>query len=164
MTAGTWSEVTRLADGLRGAYLVELERFGEQLRPRFEAGELRAMVGADEAVPWAEAPHGKVEAAVRAHFGLMVTKEDLEDGSTRRHGNTIAAALVLTASPHAEATDGDGFYHLADHATEAAAWDVIALARERGWYTPTEEECEDPNTRTETGTDLRPAAERRPLP
>jgi hypothetical protein len=58
-------------------------------------------------------------------------------------GDAARAYLVLAASPHAEATRNTQL-HPGHHAQEAAAWDVIAIARARGWYTPTEDECADP--------------------
>jgi hypothetical protein len=128
--------------GLRTAYLAELERFAEELRPRFEAGELRA--GREGDNDWDDppknpkpTPQDKVDALVAKRFGLEVIEGDSLDG------DATAAWLILAASPHADPLE-DEWQHPCYHAMVAAGWDLIALARERGWYTPTRDEHEDP--------------------
>jgi hypothetical protein len=137
------------APTFRAAYLAEIGRFAETLRPRFESGELRAYRDCDDAkrddegTPVSDSPHWELERLCAAHFGLEVARSEEADGDTRLEGDTTAAYLLLAASPRAEATI-DTHTHPGYHAAAAATWDVIALARERRWYTPTPDESEDP--------------------
>jgi hypothetical protein len=131
---------TARGDGLRAAYFAELVPFAETLRPRFESGELRAFCDCDDPD---ESPMSVLERLCADRFGLHVTRRTNGYGYEKFDGDDAAAYLILAASPHAEATD-DHQNHPAYHAVDAVLWDVITLARERGWYTPTIEECEDP--------------------
>jgi hypothetical protein len=119
----------------RAAYLEVLEQLAASLRPGFEAGEFYAFRDAqgrgDDRGRW------RVEDACSRYFGLG-TDGDWEAAA----GGT--AHMLLVASPRADVTGEGGDVHPCDHAGEAVAWDVIAIARERGWYTPTADECEDP--------------------
>lgn len=132
---------TALLEAWRALYRVELETLAEQLRPRFEAGQLRAFRDEDERVSWDEAPHGQLEDLAAEYFGLGVKTRD--DGlSVWKDENPVVAHMILAVSPHAACTGGGA--EPPAHAAEAAAWDLIAIARARRWYVPTEEESEDP--------------------
>ncbi len=50
---------------------------------------------------------------------------------------------MLALSPHSPHVD-TAAVHPAFMAADAAAWDVIALARARGWYAPVADESQDP--------------------
>jgi hypothetical protein len=140
----SWADFrTGLIPSLQAAYLAELERFAETLRPRFESGELRAFRDGDENAA-GTSPQWEVERLCAVHFGLQVTKSENASGWEQYDGDAATAHAILAASPHAEYTADVVYYHPADHATSSAAWDVIALARARGWYVPTPDECEDP--------------------
>lgn len=121
-----------MVDALRAAYQAEIERFAEQLRPRFEAGELHWIRDSAES----EAAMYRLVELVREHFGLA----ESEDHS----GDTPRAHLVLALSAWAEETDEGGWWHPASHAAEAAAWDVLTVARRRGWYVVPPDESPHP--------------------
>jgi hypothetical protein len=125
---------------IRAAYLAEIERLAEKLRPRFEAGELHAITDDElEDDNGRKSAHWKVERACCVHFGLGV-KETEEAGFARLRGDSIAGLLVLAGSPSAALTQ-DGWNHVNYWARTAAAWDVILLARARGWCRPLAGEC-----------------------
>jgi hypothetical protein len=133
---------------LRAAYLAEIARFAETLRPRFEKGELRAFADADDGEDHQTSPHWEVERVVAEHLGLEVERIPHEwrtEGPQAHRGDMTTAFLVLAASPHAEST-ADGYHHPCFHAQTAAGWDLIAYARARSWYTLAPGECADPNT------------------
>jgi hypothetical protein len=54
------------------------------------------------------------------------------------------AHLILAVSPYSDAVDGETADCAVQHASDAAFWDVIVMARERGWYKPTEDDCAPP--------------------
>jgi hypothetical protein len=139
--ASTWDAWRAQISALRATYLAEVERLAEELRPRFEAGELRAMTGEDlEDGDWgATSPFWKVGEICAARFGCAVTRT--ADGALV--GDIEAARLVLLASPRAESQDRNAT-HPCYPAKDAAAWDVIAVARERGMYVPGADEDVDP--------------------
>jgi hypothetical protein len=141
--SGSWTDaVGTHVESFRAAFLAELARFAETLRPQFEAGELRAYRDGDyEKI---EAPQRKLERLCEAHFGLEVTERRKKDGGAWIDGDTTRARLILAVSPRADATGEGSDVHPCDHAREAVAWDVIAVARERGWYTSTDDEDPDP--------------------
>lgn len=142
----TWGDVAAVhLAALRDAYTAEVERLAQQLRPRFASGELRANTSDEyEGAPDLDAlPQGRLEAICAEHFGVGVTKIEHENGRVEYAGDERTAYLLLAVSPHTESTCGD-VYHPGYHAQDAAAWDVIALARKRGWYTPAPTECGDP--------------------
>lgn len=129
----------------RAAYFQELEQFAETLKPGFAAGEFYSF--RDDSIPGVsfgggDGQYALEEACVR-HFGLRVEETIHEDGDASYEGDSGTAHAILSASPHADST-GEGAVHPCDHAKEAVAWDVIAIARERGWYTPTPDESKDP--------------------
>jgi hypothetical protein len=108
----------------RAAYFSDLEQLAETLRPEFEAGRLYTWRGSEDDTPAAY----ELERLCAAHFGF--------------EGDEARAHLILAASPHAAAT-GE-WMRPCNHAKEAVAWDVIEIARERGWYTPPKDEAADP--------------------
>lgn len=130
-THGTWSDIRaswrrakeELLGRFRPLYLVELERFAETLRPRFEAGELYGY--RDD-----EAGREQLDGAIEAHFGLEVPD-----------GDEATAHLILAVSPSAsdeELADNiqsSDWSHVACAAREAVLCDVLGVARARGWYT-----------------------------
>jgi hypothetical protein len=147
-----WTDASGIhLTALRAAYVAEVARFAETLRPRFESGDLRAFRDGDDeevfrdhknGIP--DSPHWKVEKLCAAHFGLEVARTKCPDGGETFDGDAARAHYILAASPHTESTEDEGFFHSCYHATTAAAWDVIALARDLGWYVPTADETEDP--------------------
>ncbi len=140
-----WADRGALLDALRRAYFAELEAFATPLRPAFEAGELRASSSpTDDRIPAHEAPQGKLEALAAARFGLETTEWTDEGGNGWENGDDATAHAILAVSPHGESLDTSGDAHPALYAQEAVAWDVIALARSRGWYVPDRDEAEDP--------------------
>lgn len=141
----TWNETKKRAiKSLRAAYLAEVTRFAESLRGRFESGELRALVDRD-LERRGYVPMHELERLVTAHFGLQIEK--LEDcpkpGWTTLNGDEDSAHLVLAASASSDAVQ-NGSDNIFLWATDAATWDVIRIARARGWYEPLPGECEDP--------------------
>lgn len=140
-TPTTWGALRAGLPGLRAAYLAELERFAETLRPRFAAGELRAFRDCDDGIE--DAPPWMLERLCASHFGVEVTRSEDGYGGEDHEGDMAAAYLILAASPRAEALL-DTQVHPGYHAAEAAAWDVIAHARACGWYSPAPDESEDP--------------------
>jgi hypothetical protein len=130
------ADVPRLANvcraAWRAAYLEALDELAATLRPRFEAGELYAF--RDDQQDYSG--QARIGDACAKHFGLI--------WSACEDGDTATARMILAASPHAPVAGVGSDVHPCDHATEAVAWDVIAIARERGWYTPPGGECSDP--------------------
>jgi hypothetical protein len=143
--SGRWADaMTGHGESLRALYLAELARFAESLRPRFQAGELRAYREDDHG-----SPQWEVERLAAAHFGVKVTERTLANGDTLYLGDEVRARLILAASPRTGVT-GEGETVVCNHAREAVGWDVIGYARERGWYTPTADETQDPLLEHET--------------
>ena len=154
-----WAEAKGMLEPFRAAYLAELERFALTLEPRFRSGELRATRSPEDdqkRIPgttgWGaecftsgRSPQDEVGDLCAAHFRVEVTTTvDPEDeGRSWFEGDEATAHLILAVSPHGPFID-DGYDHVAYQARDAIAWDVIALARARGWYVPTETEFGDP--------------------
>ncbi len=147
-TRSTWTDTSaewrrahaELVAGFRVAYLAELERFAETLRPRFEAGEL---YGYRDDLTGEE----RITAAIVDHFGLVVT-ETIEPGGGHVYtGDDAIAHLILEASPSAldeslgDSIQSNDWHHPALGAREAILFDVLGIARARGWYTPDEDEA-----------------------
>lgn len=150
-----------LVEGIRSWYAAELERLGEQLRPRFEAGELRAYRDEDhQRIPgttgWGDecftngSPQWEIDRLVKAHFGL----------ATWRVGNWIegdreTAHMILAVSRFGDAVMECPADHAADHAVDAVTWDVIVMAQARGWYVPSPDDTEPPETGPSDGEVMR---------
>lgn len=120
------------------AYVGEMERLAEELEPEFREGKLHAYREKDDRRALARGercPDPVLEVLspiVAEHLGFRELQ---------------AAHLLALVSPQAGVVgvgDAGGLVELRDAAAEAVAWDVIAIARERGWYTPTSDEAEDP--------------------
>lgn len=153
---GSFTEaVSTHADGFRAAYLAELARFAESLRPRFVAGALRAFRENDHrrkpgATGWGDdayindSPQWEVERLAAEHFGVTFARRTLRNGDEVIDGDSARARLILAVSPHADSTGEGDNVHPCDHARESVGWDVIAYARAQGWYTPTDDETQDP--------------------
>lgn len=133
-TKRTWID-TKALSVLRAAYLAEVERFAEGLRPRFEAGELRKNVPSDYpaaqtpgAIP--DTPMERLERLCEERFGLNGRRYY----EARIPEVEAAAHLVLAVSPHVVvAVDDDDGAMIWDQACHAVALDVLASARSRGW-------------------------------
>ena len=104
---------------LRSAYLAEIERLACDLRPYFVAGRLRGLAEGDE--DSSLSPMFVLVRIVSARFRLG------EEDATPR------ACAILACSPSTDATADDGAT-TEQWAADAAAWDVIRLARRGGWY------------------------------
>jgi hypothetical protein len=132
---------------LRAVYLCEVEEMAEKLRPCFEAGELRAPVDADlergDQAPGWQSPTDRLEAICAERLGLQVTKTKTDQWMILDADSAVAHA-VLMASPTADALGDAGWSHVAFWAQSAAAWDVLRIARSRGWSVPLPGECRDP--------------------
>ncbi len=116
-------KLERLIGAARVEYLHQVEKIAARLRPRFESGELRGFTDADlqrEGEPgsttW-KAPLWRLEAIAGRAFGVT------ED-------NAIA---ILGVSPSAHGTDFGGWTAHRFHARAALSWDVLRVARARGW-------------------------------
>lgn len=130
---GAWQAKRREAiEEFRPLYLSEIQRLAEQLRPRFESGELHACTDEDLELPRDSVlPHDRIEEACAERLGLIVDEDD--------EGDRAMAEFVLAVSPNAEAM-ASNWTHPCYWARAAACWDVILVARERGWYTPASNE------------------------
>jgi hypothetical protein len=118
--AREWGVAVGRVPALRAAYLAEVERLAETLRPRFESGEL----------------HGWNSPSDPADSSNHPTMR-LEDELAEYVCDFPSAYLVLACSP-AE-TGIDGGICLADAqsaARECLVTDVFRAARERGWWRP----------------------------
>lgn len=141
-----WNETKMAAAAsLRAAYLAEVERFAETLRPRFEAGELRGFRSGDGEMEFEHSPRNMLERLCAAHFGMETTEHPgKRPGWTSIDGDDQGAYLILAVSAFAsaveEAAQGTFYDHPAHHAVEAISWDVLAVATSRGWYQMTEDE------------------------
>jgi hypothetical protein len=132
-------------------YPATIGRVAEELRPRFESGELHGFRDNDENLQdtvWCErhgVPHDpdyrdslwvledvlakKVLGFVPEYYGHY------EEKPARR------AAWVLTHSPSTPCVLDDSGETLLGMATHAMAYDVLRIARQRGWYVATADEC-----------------------
>lgn len=130
-TKGSWNAGQKaLVDRFRPLYLAEVARFAEALRPQFEAGELRGYREEIDGVDLGRAtPLERLEDMCAEHFGLRT--------------DHAAEGLVISVSPSAAAATLSGAG--VRNAVFACAWDVLAVARARGWYTPTRDECPAPS-------------------
>lgn len=122
----TWTEARAGAlDVVRVAYLREVERFAEELRPRFESGELRGLRDSDPD-SGERGPFYQVEKLCLARFA--------PEGMAWEQIH-----LALAASPSAEEAD-DTWVDRRGHVAAAACLDVLRLASARGYYKPAPDE------------------------
>lgn len=121
-TGASWRRAQEeLAAKFRPLYLAELERFAETLRPRFESGELHGCTDDDINAG------ARLEALCMEHFGLRVV-------------DPATADMILAVSPSAGQASDPNQEVSSFNASYACAWDVLAVARARGWYTPAADE------------------------
>jgi hypothetical protein len=128
-TAPTLNQAT-IVEYLKTWYANELERLGAKMKPLFESGEVhgfRKDPDLDE-----DGATGKLERACAEHFNLS------------EETPLIDICTILAASPSAEPVGCD-WTHPCHHAAVAVCWDLIVMARERGWYTPPLGEEPTPN-------------------
>ena len=104
---------------LRRLYLAEVERFADELRPRFLSGELRGF--------WT----GDGDAAAGWEPGRQVPLYRLEHLCARRFGRT--GALGLLAAACSTRVNWDCADEPRQIGGDAAAQDVLAVARRKGW-------------------------------
>jgi hypothetical protein len=130
--------VARSLESLSRVYRAEIERFAEELRPLFERGELRGDREEDADHYERDVLDG-VEEAKR----YVSPRAVLEDLCAERFARSVpTAGVTLAASPSAsDVVEREGFgVTIIGAAAMAAANDVLSIARERRWYTPTEDE------------------------
>jgi hypothetical protein len=129
----------------------QVERIAEQLRPRIEAGELRGFTDADgDAIEAADKKwrreHPRTKRVGHAYRRCPMALLTKEMTARLRLRNPHRAAVVVVASPSAPAildpsNEHDGLW---SWASDMAAWDVLRIARERGWYKPHRTEYPEP--------------------
>lgn len=119
-----WKRETAIAvQALRAAYLAEVARFAEELRPRFTSGEVRGFLEEDGD---STGPADALRYLCGRHFAMKdMAWEEMH--------------AVLAVSPSAEEVD-DAWCEPWHHLREAVAYDVIRIARARGWYAPASDE------------------------
>ncbi|MFY3742457.1 hypothetical protein ACOQFB_00995 [Anaeromyxobacter sp. Red801] len=118
----------------RPAYLAEVERFAEELRPRFEKGDLRASVvvapGSAGEERAKQAALDRLEGACAERFGVEVVRAGYEV-----EGDDVLGRMICAVSPSApswDVDDGD-WSHPCCAAQACACSDVVAVARRAGW-------------------------------
>jgi len=85
-------------------------------------------------------PYDDLADGCRDYFGLRVTQREMDDGWVSTDGDDATAHMILAVSPSADDTWSADWTSPCYWAVEAVLWDVIFLARERGWYTPPPDE------------------------
>jgi hypothetical protein len=158
-TKAAWrSSFDALVERFRPLYLAEVVRCAETLRPRFESGELHGYRPDDDGDVSSEslAPMDRLEDLCAEHFGIRVDEvERVEDGRSYLYDverDPRTADMILEVSPSAEGGSVTGQDVPSFNAKYSIAWDVLAVARARGWYRPPHDECPSPES-------LRPATE-----
>jgi hypothetical protein len=128
---------------VRQWYQRELERLAEQLRPDFQAGRLFAWRdwSTREEELRVTPPTKDLFRRIEAHFGL-----EAKESGNWIEGDWETAHLILAASRYSDATDNQSAEHAVQHAADAVFWDVVVMARERGWYKPAADESAPPET------------------
>jgi hypothetical protein len=128
-----------VVEALRMAYLAEVERIAEALRPRFESGELRC---------WTDEDGDEIEARRRAgdrewlpplwrieRFSAdWLGMDPKAQGEAFNEGCRVAY-LVRLVSPHEDETEDA--QPAIGQAMEAVGRDVLDAAGRRGWLQPT---------------------------
>ncbi len=144
----TWNgTMAAVLEQLRAAYMAEVQRFAETLRPRFESGELRGYTDDDGVRDMRErpgkprpgawrAPLFRLEDLCEQHFGLDVDAPETDAAAQEVFRR---AYLIRSVSP-SDALLTEDAQPIAGQATIAVAGDVLAIARARGWYEPTVDE------------------------
>jgi len=112
---------------IREAYTSEVVKLAEELRPRFEAGELADSTDSDFG------PKERLEAACVERFGLETRKVR---AGVYEGGDRDLALLILYLSPSSDTEEvnrGEQWVHECLAAAAAVTLDVLAVATERGW-------------------------------
>ena len=128
---------------LRENYARRIEHIAEQLRPRFEAGELHGYNDADSRAideadrEWRrEHPRAKgYSGAFERSPGMRLEKEVARRLRLNDARNACLVIAVSATSPYAIERQ-DAHCTLEGRATWAATWDVLRVARVRRWYKP----------------------------
>lgn len=133
-TSKTWEKAAEAgAASLRRAYLHEIARFAKKHRSEFESGELGGHKDGDSG-RFHIVGEGVVVGRLPALFRLQALLwEEWMYCSPR------LAGIVLAVSPSTE-TAFETYYEVEGAASVAAAYDVLRVALERGWYRPVEGE------------------------
>ncbi len=120
----------------RPAYFAEVQRFAEELKPQFAAGKLYDYRGDDGG----DDHHGRhrLEAICAERFGVEVHRTT---DAPYYEGDEVTAEMICAISPAHERWDPEEDWNHPGYCARACiADDVLAIARERGWYVPTEDE------------------------
>ncbi len=132
----------------REPYIREVVRFAEELRPRFESGELRGLRDEDderhedarEAGTEYEFPNERLEDLAADRFGIVVRMVQREHGDRVHVGDKATASVIVAVSPSAEHWNAERWAHPGYCAKACIAWDVLAVARALGFYEPIADE------------------------
>ncbi len=132
----TWTKAKDEAlETLRTVYRAEIERLAQELRPRFESGELHGYNNEDgdrESLPCG-APLDAPVICAPIHL--------LERRIEERMASTFPDAyLVLACSPSEDKIEDAALTDAKNAAAECVGNDVLRIARARGWYRPTPDE------------------------
>lgn len=113
-----WTEAKATAlDLLRNAYNREIERLAEELRPRFESGELHATNYEEDG------PDSLLDLEKEIETTMVLTCRD--------------AYMVLGSSPSEENVDGScALAEAKNGAAECVLRDVLLIGLAAGWYSP----------------------------
>lgn len=129
MKAATDAIVARF----RPAYLAEVRRFAEELRPRFESGELYGYRSEDED------GMDRLENLCAERFGVEVRQ--VPDDVRYYVGDEETANMINAVSPSAPHWEPESEWNHPGYCAKACiAFDVIAVARALGFYEPTPDE------------------------
>lgn len=125
---------------LRAAYLARVEQFAESARSRFEAGTLYSYRDRD----FRRADDDRRSRALTPlerhteYHPVVAFQEAIRRDFLRE--NFDEAVAVMFCSPSAEHVPGDAGDPVQSLAEDAILWDVLRIARSRGWYTATNDE------------------------
>lgn len=142
--ANTKAWTATAVETLRRDYNRMIEEIAEALRPRFERGELHGWRESDNEMEEDESERwdGKGDRAELEHPLFVLEQECRErlcGTAEYSDGDDLSTFLVLALSPSlVECWDDSATPE--GNAGEAAAYDVLRIARSRGWYEPTKDE------------------------
>lgn len=151
MKATQWNEAKAcwqaaqeaLVARFRPEYLAEVVRLAETLRREFEAGGIYGYRGGDNGTAIESTPIERLEELCAEHFGIQVDDEERDGNAYQVERDFMTARMILAVSPSADGASDPGVEAESFNARVAAAWDVLAVARARGWYNPTPDESPD---------------------
>lgn len=112
-------------EGVRALYMAEVERFADELRPRFLSGELGEMTDEDGERYWKE--HAAGSKWMPPFFKLERLCAERFAGSER---------LALLSTSCASTVPWGSWTEPRWMAGNAVAYDVLAVARDGGWLRP----------------------------